>query len=153
MLGGQLLHTYLNSTFCLQKDMGPHLREALSGTYVYVEFPMNEGGSTFMSSPTKSATHGSRRLWSPQTRGLGTRFYLEAVSGSQLGFAAQKLSSGPCLEDDSAARGSEVLGWSVRGRSFSFATAMADVFDCVWNDWCCRVCLGILYVYIIRTGA
>ena len=40
MLGGQLLHTYLNSTFCLQKDMGPHLREALSGTYVYVEFPM-----------------------------------------------------------------------------------------------------------------
>ena len=28
---------------------------------------------------------------------------------------------------------------------------MADVFDCVWNDWCCRVCLGILYVYIIRT--
>eukprot|EP00913_Durusdinium_trenchii_P008379 g7872.t1 len=39
-----------------------------------------------------------------QTRGLGTRFYLEAASGSQLGFAAQKLSSGPCLEDDSAAR-------------------------------------------------
>ncbi|CAK9051649.1 unnamed protein product [Durusdinium trenchii] len=34
-----------------------------------------------------------------QTRGLGTRFYLEAASGSQLGFAAQKLSSGPCLED------------------------------------------------------